>query len=132
MSAHKKILRCLVLSLFLAATSLSYVRIVKADPPPWAPAHGYRHHHHDDDEDEDDQGHHHHHAIYKYYYYPAQQVYYSPVNRNYYYLDNGAWVSGVILPPRIQLGRYVNIDLGTPVPYTQHTTVIQTYPVIVR
>jgi hypothetical protein len=25
----------------------------KADPPPWAPAHGWRHHHHDWDDDDD-------------------------------------------------------------------------------
>ena len=25
-----------------------------ADPPPWAPAHGWRHHHHDRDDDDED------------------------------------------------------------------------------
>src|SRR5215467_6817235 len=28
----------------------------KADPPPWAPAHGWRHHHHDWGDDDDDYG----------------------------------------------------------------------------
>ena len=34
-------------------------RAAFADPPPWAPAHGYRGHHHDDDDDDNDWWKHH-------------------------------------------------------------------------
>jgi hypothetical protein len=104
----------LVVGVFMAAGK------AWGDPPPWAPAHGYRYKHH-----------HNSHAVYKYYYYPAQQVYYSLDRRGYYYLNNGVWLFAPQLPTRINLGRYVSVDLGTPLPYTQHTTIIQSYPVIV-
>ena len=41
---------------FLAATVVALAMPAvpaMADPPPWAPAHGWRHHHHHDDDDED-------------------------------------------------------------------------------
>jgi len=90
-----------------------------ADPPPWAPAHGYRAKKHRVK------------RAYRYYYYPAQQVYYSPVKRVYYYQNAGTWTYAPALPPTINLGNKVSISLGTPTPYTVHPTVIQTYPVIV-
>jgi hypothetical protein len=89
-----------------------------ADPPPWAPAYGHR-------------AKHHHGVTYKYIYYPSSQVYYSPVQHRYYYMDNGAWIYGVTVPPSIRLGKSVSVDLGGPVPYIYHPTVIQQYPVVV-
>jgi len=68
---------------------------------------------------------------YRYYYYPGEQVYYSPYGHRYYYMDNGAWAYGVAPPPSVRLGRHVSIDLGGPVPYVYHPTVIQQYPVVV-
>ncbi|GEM_PF-2605079 len=105
-----------------------------ADPPPWAPAHGYWAHRgeHDDDHDE---GHHRHwkkHTrVYGYTYYPSSQVYYSPVVRKYYYLNNGAWTESVSAPLSIKLGKGISINLGGPVPYVYHPTVIQQYPVLI-
>ena len=47
--------RWLSLALFLASSLILFrARPVAADPPPWAPAHGYRHHHDHDDDDDDD------------------------------------------------------------------------------
>ena len=97
---------------------MTEIPVAKADPPPWAPAHGWRAKHT---------------KRYYYYYYPSQQVYYSPVKNGYYYLNGSNWVYGPSVPASIQLGNKVRIELGTPTPYTQHTYVIQQYPgVIVR
>src|SRR4030095_3472553 len=68
---------------------------------------------------------------YKYIYYPGAQVYYSPVAHRYYYLSNGAWIYAVQPPPTVRLGRSVSVQLGGPVPYVYHPTVIQQYPVII-
>ncbi len=100
-----------------------------ADPPPWAPAHGYR-----DKQEGDWDEHHEHHKHYKnyhYVYYPAHQIYYSQDRGGYYYLNNGAWVFGVQPPIGIQLGKSVSIQLGGPVPYVYHPTVIQQYPAVI-
>ena len=64
----------------------------------------------------------------KYIYYPASQVYYNPVGRQYYYMDNGAWVDRTVAPVGISLGKGVSINLGGTVPYTYHTEVIREYP----
>lgn len=93
---------------------------VQADPPPWAPAHGYRAKHHKHSK-----------KTYSYVYYPAAQVYYSPVVRKYYYMNNGAWVTSPTAPLSINLGKSVSIQLGGSVPYVYHPTVIQEYPVVV-
>jgi len=71
------------------------------------------------------------HKHYKYIYYPGSQIYYSPVVHRYYYMDNGVWTYGVAPPPSVRLGKNVSIDLGGPVPYTYHSTVIQQYPIVV-
>ena len=105
-----------------------HVPIVKADPHPWS--YGWLANHDHEDEDDNDQGEHHH-RHYRYYYYPAQQVYYSPVKRVYYYQNAGNWIYAPVLPPTIQLGRRVNINLGTPVPYVEHAYVTQQYPVVI-
>jgi Spy/CpxP family protein refolding chaperone len=49
------ITRWLSFALFLSLAAVAFsFRPAFADPPPWAPAHGYRHHHHDHDDDDDD------------------------------------------------------------------------------
>jgi len=120
MTTLRKILTTLLAISFSSGIGLSFLPLAQADPPPWAPAHGYRHHH---DEDE-------HHVAYKYVYYPASQVYYSPVRGGYYYPINGGWQFGAVLPPTIRLGKSVSISLGGPVPYVYHPTVVQRYPVV--
>jgi len=108
-------IKTLGMSLLIFAFTLAAMPSALADPPPWAPAHGYR-------------------AkkakMYKYYYYPAQQVYYRP-NYGYYYMDNNNWRYAPRLPTTINLGNRVSIDLGTPLPYTQHPVVLQQYPLVV-
>jgi len=109
----RKMIQKLALILFAFVTfgGLLYLpEYVFAKPPPWAPAHGYR-------------------AKQRYYYYPAAQVYYSPVQRGYFFLDAGTWRFGVSLPTGIVLGNRVSVDLDGPQPYVYHPQVIQVYPV---
>ncbi|MFY7898973.1 MAG: hypothetical protein ACOVNY_02240 [Chitinophagaceae bacterium] len=49
--------------------------------------------------------HHYHHEPERiaYYYYPSANVYYNPINRNYFYPRNGVWVSVNVLPRNIFL-----------------------------
>ena len=105
------------------------VPIAKADPHPWS--HGWLAKHGHDDDDGGDYYRHKHKRVYQYYYYPAQQVYYSPVKRVYYYQDRGAWIYNAAPPAAIQLGNKVRIELGSPVPYVQHSYVIQQYPTVI-
>ena len=42
----------------------------------------------------------------KYFYYPRANVYYNPYAHNYYYLNNGAWISANSLPREVYLDRY--------------------------
>ncbi len=114
----QKNIMILIASIFTTGMFVN-IPTVQADPPPWAPAHGHRAKKHKEK-----------HA-YRYYYYPEQQVYYSEVKRGYYYIDRGAWLFSPTIPTRIRLGRYVNVDLETPIPYTQHTYIEKTYPVLV-
>ncbi len=107
-----------ILSLALFALSLP----LQANPPPWAPAHGYRAKHHK---------HKHYKKTHSYVYYPAAQVYYSPVVRKYYYMNDGVWVTSPTAPLSINLGKSVSIQLGGSVPYVYHPTVVQEYPVLV-
>ncbi len=92
---------------------------VFADPPPWAPAHGYR-----------EKSHHHHHK-YEYQYYPGQQVYYYPVTQQYFWMQAGNWTVGYKLPNSIQIGGFspVNVSLDSSKPYLEHNLVKQQYPV---
>lgn len=46
-------LRGLVLAAFILAVA-GVPKTVLADPPPWAPAHGYKKKHHQDEEDDED------------------------------------------------------------------------------
>lgn len=86
----------------------------QADPPPWAPAHGYR----------AKQAH-----EYQYVYYPAQQVYYAPASQTWFWLNGGNWQVGVNLPGRIQLhaSSGVPVVLHSDRPYVEHVYVEQYY-----
>ncbi len=84
---------------------------VPADPPPWAPAHGYRA------------------KQYSYVYYPAAEIYYAPESRMWFWLSGGNWQFGASLP--VEYRRYttssVSIVLETDRPYVQHTYVVERY-----
>ncbi|SNT16355.1 hypothetical protein SAMN06265795_115128 [Noviherbaspirillum humi] len=88
----------------------------QADPPPWAPAHGHR-----AKEAARRQ--------YNYVYYPAQQVYYAPDTRSWFWLNGGSWQVGVNLPVQFQgyVTSGVPVVLQTERPYTQHVYVEQNY-----
>ena len=82
-----------------------------ADPPPWAPAHGYR-------------------AKHRYIYYPARQIYYAPESRLWFWLKGDRWSVGASLPleyePYVRSGG-VSLELYTERPYEDHSYVIQHY-----
>jgi hypothetical protein len=117
MLAPKKIGITFLSSVLLLGVSMAAPNLASADPPPWAPAHGYRAKKH--------------HKKYHYTYYPSSQIYYSPVRRGYYYPYSGGWRFGVSLPSGISLGNGISIELGGPTPYDYHPTVIQQYPVVI-
>uniref|UniRef100_B8HS34 Uncharacterized protein n=1 Tax=Cyanothece sp. (strain PCC 7425 / ATCC 29141) TaxID=395961 RepID=B8HS34_CYAP4 len=83
----------------------------QADPPPWAPAHGYRA------------------KQYSYVYYPQRQIYYSPASGIWFWLRSGNWQFGASLPVeyRSSLGGGVPIILETDRPYLQHSSVLEQY-----
>jgi len=64
----------------------------------------------------------------KYIYYPANEVYFNPVQKEYYYMDNGTWVERTVAPNGVTLTKGVNITLEGQTPYVYHTTVIKKYP----
>jgi hypothetical protein len=68
-------------------------------PPAHAPAHGAR--------------------SKMYHYYPSANVYFEPAQGMYFYLSEGEWKAGVTLPAglKVQLGDFVNLELGTNQPY---------------
>jgi hypothetical protein len=98
----------------LVALTLGTSASAFANPPPWAPAHGYR-----AKEVRE----------YRYVYYPAQQVYYEPEQRVWFWMNGGAWQFGVNLP--VQYRAYVTsgvpVVLHSPRPYVEHVYVEQHY-----
>ena len=82
-----------------------------ADPPPWAPAHGWR-------------------AKHQYVYYPSAEVYYAPDTRMWFWLGGGGWQAGISLPVALQgyvrVGG-VNIALDVDRPYLQNDYVVRHY-----
>lgn len=82
-----------------------------ADPPPWAPAHGWR-------------------AKHQYVYYPSAEVYYAPASRMWFWLGGDGWQAGVSLPVALQgyvnVGG-VNISLDVDRPYLRNDYVVQRY-----
>lgn len=82
-----------------------------ADPPPWAPAHGWR-------------------AKHQYVYYPSAEVYYEPASQMWFWLGGNGWQAGVSLP--IALQGYVrvggvNIALDVDRPYLRNDYVVRHY-----
>ncbi|GEM_PF-827139 len=100
-------LLALVLPLAWAASA----GLALADPPPWAPAHGYRAQHH-------------------YVYYPHGEIYYAPERRLWFWLSGNGWQAGVRLP--MALRSYVrvggiDIELDADRPYRRHVEVEREY-----
>ncbi|HEX5960650.1 MAG TPA: hypothetical protein VFY97_05320 [Rhodanobacteraceae bacterium] len=82
-----------------------------ADPPPWAPAHGWR-------------------AKHQYVYYPSAGVYYEPASRMWFWLGGDGWQAGISLPLAlhgyVQTGG-VDIALDVARPYLRNDYVRQRY-----
>ena len=82
-----------------------------ADPPPWAPAHGWR-------------------AKHRYVYYPSAEVYYAPETRMWFWLGGNGWQAGVSLPLAlqgyVQVGG-INIGLDVDRPYLRNDYVVRRY-----
>lgn len=88
---------------------------VLADPPPWAPAHGYR-----AKEVRE----------YRYVYYPVQQVYYAPQTQTWFWLNGGNWQVGVNLPGPLQINvgsGGIPVVLHSDRPYVEHVYVEERY-----
>ena len=85
--------------------------VAYADPPPWAPAHGWR-------------------AKHQYVYYPSAEVYSAPASRTWFWLGGNGWQAGVSLPVALQgyvsVGG-VNIALDVDRPYLRNDYVVQRY-----
>lgn len=83
----------------------------QADPPPWAPAHGYRAKQH------------------AYVYYPARAIYYAPETRTWFWISGGNWQFGAVLP--LEYRPYttggISITLDAARPYEQHAYVVERY-----
>jgi hypothetical protein len=65
-----------------------------------------------------------------YVYYADHDIYYAPETKVYYWQANGAWTSGVVLPPEDQAyirSKGIAIELDTDKPYTKHEYVIAHY-----
>ena len=86
-------------------------KVVKAGPPPHAPAHGYR-------------------AKHRYHYYPEAEVYFDIERKSYFYMEGVAWRMSVSLPDslRVQLGDHVTIDMDDDRPYVAYDEHKKKYP----
>lgn len=92
---------------------LATASTVLADPPPWAPAHGYRAKHE-----------------HRYVYYPNGEVYYAPERHLWFWLGGNGWEVGASLP--LALRSYVrvggvDIQLDAARPYERHDYVERHY-----
>ena len=66
----------------------------------------------------------------KYVYYGDHDIYFAPESKTYYWMDNGTWQSGAVLPPADQAyvrKGGVTIELDTDRPYEKHDWVIKHY-----
>lgn len=106
-----KAIRCAIVTALVAASVGFVAAPVYADPPPWAPAHGWR-------------------AKHRYVYYPSAEVYYAPASRMWFWLGGNGWQAGVNLPLALQgyvrVGG-VNIDLDVDRPYLRNDDVVRRY-----
>lgn len=106
---HKQILKAAAISLLTAGLALPMA--ASADPPPWAPAHGYRA------------------KQYRYVYYPRYEVYYAPETHVWFWLDGGRWRVGASLPSGIVIAGVpgVSVVLEAERPYEEHAYVVEHY-----
>lgn len=102
--------RLLAPLLLAAAAAALPAELAWADPPPWAPAHGYR-------------------AKHQYVYYPVHEIYYEPARDIWFWIDGGNWRFGSSLP--IEYQPYtrggVTVELYTDRPYEDHAVVVEHY-----
>lgn len=105
----KKILQSATVALLAAWLALPSPAV--ADPPPWAPAYGYRAKQH------------------RYVYYPAYEVYYAPETQLWFWLDGGRWRVGASLPTGVVVAGVpgVSVVLGAERPYREHAYVVERY-----
>ncbi len=100
----------LIAALALAVGGTMAVSPALANPPPWAPANGWRAHH--------------------YVYYPAARIYYEPATRLWFWLGDGGWRTGVSLPLALRGdvrvgGVRIVLDVGRP--YLRDVYVVHRY-----
>lgn len=106
-----KVLRIAVITGFVLASAGMVAPAALADPPPWAPAHGWR-------------------AKHQYVYYPSAEVYYAPASRMWFWLGGNGWQAGVSLPGALQgyvQAGGVSISLDVDRPYLQNDYVVRRY-----
>lgn len=107
MTRRTRYLLLLALPLAMAAVTATAL----ADPPSWAPAHGYR-------------------AKHRYVYYPRAEVYYAPERHMWFWMGGNGWQAGVSLPGDLRAyvsGGGVDIELGVDQPYLRHTEIVDEY-----
>jgi len=87
------------------------VKRTKGEPPPHAPAHGYR-------------------AKRQYRYYPSCSVYYDTHRKLYFFLEGDNWRMGVSLPQGLHVDQraYVSIEMDSDTPYTHYKEHQRKYP----
>ncbi len=106
-----KSVRLAALIAFAVAGAGLVAPVASADPPPWAPAHGWR-------------------AKHRYVYYPSAEVYYAPETRMWFWLGGNGWQAGVSLPVALQgyvSTGGVSIDLDVDRPYLRNDYVVRHY-----
>lgn len=96
------------LALLIAGT---FALEAMADPPPQAPAHGWR-------------------AKHQYRYYPNASCYYDTGRKLWFYIEYGGWRVGASIPAELKarLGSYVTIGLDTDQPYDDYEKHQKEYP----
>lgn len=104
---YKKLLKQALLPLLIL---VAVPAVALAEPPPWAPAHGYR-------------------AKHRYVYYPRYDVYYAPERALWFWLDGGRWRAGAYLPGNFVVAGVpgVTVYLGTLRPYEDNAFVVEHY-----
>lgn len=98
----------------LAAVAMMATGAALADPPPWAPAHGYR-------------AKEYHYVYYRDY---STPIYYSPEQRLWFWFDGGNWQIGASLPAAYQAyvgSGGVSITLDAARPYEREDYVVEHY-----
>ena len=66
--------------------------------------------------------------VYHYGYYPEAEVYFVPDSHLYWWMANGAWVSGPHVPEGIELGAQVQLDVDAPEPWHHHEVIVKQFP----